>query len=124
MLRKEILVRSAVAFLLAALLTGCGGLEKGPAPDLPYTPEPPRPRPEPKFGMPKTLGPSTPVPIKIEPPVKKDAAPEKAEPGKESGTKDPAPVKDGEEKAPAGEKDAPAKDTTPTKKDGSEPKKD
>lgn len=65
-----------VAWGAVVLLSGCGGLEKGPAPNLPYTPEPPAPKAEKKMDTPKTLGPSTQVPIKVEPiasPEKQDA---------------------------------------------------
>jgi hypothetical protein len=57
----------ALALGIVVLLSGCGGLEKGPAPNLPYTPEPPAPKPEKKADTSKGLGPSLPVPIKAEP---------------------------------------------------------
>jgi hypothetical protein len=58
---------TGVALGALVVLSGCGGLEKGPAPNLPYTPEPPAPKPEKKADVPKGLGPSLPVPIKMEP---------------------------------------------------------
>lgn len=56
-----------IALGVVVSLSGCGGLEKGPAPALPYTPEPPAPKTEKKADVPKIPGPSTSVPIKAAP---------------------------------------------------------
>lgn len=111
-------VHWVMACLMAVWLSGCGGLEKGPAPALPYTPEPPKPKTEKKPGPP-ALSPSTPIPIQVEPPAVKGGEGDKKEAAPQTPAS-PDEKADGKQ-APADAKSAPEK-TGETVKGGDESK--
>lgn len=110
---------------IAVLLCGCGGLEKGPAPNLPYTPEPPAPKTEKKADTPKSPGPSASVPIRAEPLAPSEKKETAQNPAPETAdANSPAAIKD-EVLAPEAKKDqAPkADELKPAEPAQAEPKK-